>query len=111
MKIRIQHFRSVRIRLRIQGFDDQNLKKYFSLKKIIFFKSIIAIYPLASIKDVQASKEAFSLQKTASSTNKLKISKFFLFLWVNLLSWILPTKISKDPDPENGDKHAILLFL
>jgi hypothetical protein len=52
------------IRIRIQGFDYQKWgKMYRGLK--------IAIYlALASIKDVQATAEAFSLEKRTSGTSK-----------------------------------------
>jgi|LakMenEpi03Aug12_release.lakeMendotaPanAssembly.Ray.scaffolds.fasta_scaffold365190_1 hypothetical protein len=46
---------------------------------------------MASIKDVQATREAFSSQKRASSTSKNEIYQLFLFLWV-----IFATL---DPDP------------
>jgi hypothetical protein len=41
--IRVQHFRSKRIRIQIQGFDDQYLKKIYG-KTYIFFSSKIEIY-------------------------------------------------------------------
>jgi hypothetical protein len=39
-------------------------------------------YPYASIKDVQASGEAFRPQKRTSSTSNHEISSLFPFLWV-----------------------------
>ncbi len=43
--------------------------------------------PLASIKDAQATREAFSPQKRTSSSSKHE-SFYFLFLWVIMSSWI-----------------------
>ncbi len=69
----------IRIRIRIQGFDDQILKKstanFFFLTKIFHFT-----YPQTSIKDVNALGEASSPQKRTSSTSKMKFINFFLFL-------------------------------
>ncbi len=54
-------------------------------------------YPQASIKDVQATEEAFSLQKRTSSTSKPEMSKkIFYFCGSFLLSWI------RIPDPGSG---------
>jgi hypothetical protein len=47
----------MRIRIQIQGFDDQKLKTIYS------FLSKIAIYLSLGLKDVQATGEAFSPQK------------------------------------------------
>jgi hypothetical protein len=60
----------------IQGFDDQNLEENLQLKIFIYFfdKKLQFIYPWASIKDVQATGEAFSPQKRKSSPSKHKIS-------------------------------------
>jgi len=88
--IRIQKFRlnTDPDPIRIQGFDDQNLKKFTSEKR--FFGSKIAIYySLGSIKDVQATEEAFSPPKRTSSSSP--------FLWVFLPS---------NPDP----KHWFQVF-
>ncbi len=57
MRIRIHQFRSMPMRIRIQGFED-------------------------SMKIVQVTEEAFSPQKRTSSTSKMKFLHFFLFLWV-----------------------------
>jgi hypothetical protein len=94
MRIRIQHFWSMRIRIWIQGFDDQifgkNLKlKHFSDQKMLF------TYPKASIKDLQATEVVFIPQKRTSSTSKLDIFSFrgvFLPSWI----WIQPTKMNAD---------------
>jgi hypothetical protein len=50
------------IRIRMQGFYDQNFEKIYSWKKNFF--------PYPSMKDVQVTKEAFSFQKRTSSTSK-----------------------------------------
>jgi hypothetical protein len=69
----------------------KNEKTYSWKQILIFFSNIAIIYPLASLKDVQATGEAFSPQKRTSSTLKHESSLFFLFLWV---IFALP-----DPDP------------
>jgi hypothetical protein len=57
--------------------------KNLKLKKINYFGSKTAIYlSLASIKDIQITKEACSSQKRTSSTSKHEISEFFILLWV-----------------------------
>jgi hypothetical protein len=75
MRIRIQQ-------LRIQGFDDQKMKKCCSRKKslVFFYQSFQFTYP--SIKDAQATGKSFSPQKRTSSTSKHEIFYFILFLWI-----------------------------
>jgi hypothetical protein len=72
MRIRIQHFSLLRIRIqfRIQDFDDKRLKNKLQLKKIGYFcrKKLKISYPYASIKDAQVTGEAFSPQKRTSSS-------------------------------------------
>jgi hypothetical protein len=59
------------IRIRIQGFNDQKLKKNNSWKKIKFFWSKTAIYlSLGLHKYVQVTEEAFSSQKRPPNTSK-----------------------------------------
>jgi hypothetical protein len=50
------------IRIRIQGFDDQNLENFAADKKIGYFfdQKLLFTYPLAFIKGVSAIGEAFS---------------------------------------------------
>jgi hypothetical protein len=50
-------------------------KKFFWIKTT--FHLLQFTYPRASIKDFQATEEAFSPQKRASSTSKHEISKKF----------------------------------
>jgi hypothetical protein len=81
----------MRMRIQIQGFDDQKMGKIYSSKKIYIFsiKSCNLLpYPQASIKDVQATGEAFIPQKKTSSTSK---REFSALLWVILALM--------DPDP------------
>jgi hypothetical protein len=58
-------FLSVSESSRIQGFDDQKLKKKIQAK---FLKKIF--YQNVQFTFVQASREAFSFQKRTSSTSK-----------------------------------------
>ena len=51
-------------------------------------------YPLASIKDSQATGEAFSPQKEHPALQKMKILSFFLFFGV------IFALLDRDPDPQ-----------
>ncbi len=62
---------------RIQGLD----YKYFKKLHKILYQKLQFTYPKASVKNVQATGEAFSPQKITSSTSKHEISSLFLFLW------------------------------
>jgi hypothetical protein len=73
-------------------------------------------YPKASLKDVQATEEAFSPQKRTSS--KIKTWNFltlFYFRGSFLPSWIRiqPTKVNADPKPciSAESTHGIAAFL
>jgi hypothetical protein len=61
------------------GFDDLKLKKIYSWKFNFYFldKKWPFTYPKASIKDAQATGEAFSPQKRTSSTSKHENSVLF----------------------------------
>jgi|LakMenEpi03Aug12_release.lakeMendotaPanAssembly.Ray.scaffolds.fasta_scaffold1058454_1 hypothetical protein len=69
--------------------------KKLQLKKIKYFfdQKFQLIYPLAAIKDVQATGEAFSLQKRKSNTSKHEI---FIIL-------------GSDPDSESGPGSTDLI--
>jgi hypothetical protein len=81
--------------IRIQGFNDQKLKKNTAEKKNIFFfdQKLQFTYPEASIKCVQVTEEACSSQKRPSNTSK---HEFFLLLWV------IFALLDPDPDPDYG---------
>jgi hypothetical protein len=71
------------LRVRIQGLDDQILKKIQLEKITVPFLIKNAIYfSLGPLKDVQATGEAFNPRKKTSSSSKNEFIKFFLFLWV-----------------------------
>ncbi len=58
----------MRIRIQIQGFDDQQYK-ILQLEKLYIISSKLVIYfSRGFMKDVQATGEAFSLQKITSRT-------------------------------------------
>jgi hypothetical protein len=78
MRIRIQHFRSMRIRIQ----KTKNWENINSWKNCVLWWKIAINYSWASIKDVQATVEAFTPKKRTSSTSKHEISELFLFLWV-----------------------------
>jgi hypothetical protein len=67
----------VLIQIRIQGFDDQKLKKITVEKK--FDQKLLLTYALGYVKDVQTTGGAFSPQTRTSSTSKHKIYKLFSF--------------------------------
>jgi hypothetical protein len=79
MRIRIQHFFLMADPDPDPGFDDQKLKKIYSWKFNFYFldQKLQFTYPYASIKDAQATGEAFSLQKRTSSTSKHENSLLF----------------------------------
>jgi hypothetical protein len=70
----------------------KNWKK-FTAEKNCLNQKLQFTYPLASIKDVQASGELFIPQKRTSSTSKLEISSFLLFILALL-----------DPDPADQNE-------
>jgi hypothetical protein len=66
--------------IRIQGFNDQKLKKITAKKKLNFFgikNYNLGTYPEASIKNVQVTEEAFNSQKRPYNTSKHNFVKSF----------------------------------
>jgi hypothetical protein len=90
----------MRIRIQIQGFDDQNLKKKMQLKKDFYFidQKLKFTYPSASMKDVQATGEIFSSQKR-TALQKMKFINFFYF------SGSFFAHMDPDPDPRTPLNH------
>jgi hypothetical protein len=94
------------IRIRIQDFDDQKLKKIYNWKKIRYFfdQKLQFLIP-------RPTGEAIRPQKRTSSTSKQEISKLFLFLWV------IFSLLDSDPDSEyqltwlNPDSIRIKIYL
>jgi hypothetical protein len=78
-------------------FDDLKLKKIYSWKFNFYFldQKLQFTFPLASVKDAQATGEAFSPQKRTALPN-MKILYFFLFLC------IIFTLLDPDPQFECG---------
>jgi hypothetical protein len=72
------------IRIRIQGFDDQNLKKKIQIKSFSDQK--------LQFTYVQATREAYSPQIEHPSVQKIKVINFFQGFW--LIFALL------DPDPD-----------
>ncbi len=75
IQIRIQYFKwfRIRIRIRIQGFDDQKLKK-IQLEKNLSFWSKIAIYLyLGLLKGRPSYRRSLQPKKKTSSTSKYEI--------------------------------------
>ncbi len=74
------------IRIQIQDFDEQKLEKVYKwiIFKKIFDQKLQIAYPYASIKDVQASWEAFIYQKITSSTSKHEISSLLRVIFALL---------------------------
>jgi hypothetical protein len=61
------------IPIRMQGFDDQTLKKNYNFKKITFYLSL----GLRKERPSYRMKESFSSQKRTSNTSKHEIFEFF----------------------------------
>jgi hypothetical protein len=89
-----------RIRIRIQGFDDQKLKKKKSRHFFLLFLTNIAIkFSLALHKGRTSYKRSLQLSKeNIQHFKKMKIINFFLFLWV-IFALLEP---DPDPDCESG---------
>jgi hypothetical protein len=88
--------------IRIQGFNDQKLKKITAEKKneIFFDQKLQFTYPYASIKYVQVAEETFSSQKRPSNTSKHELLQFFFYFCGSFLpSWIRIPNTDPDPDP------------
>jgi hypothetical protein len=100
------------MRIQIQGFDDQKMKK----KKIQTGKHINSFLiknsnlfiprpPQRTSIVAQATEEAYRHQKRTKTSSFLT---FFFFLWVILTTWIRiriqQTKFNDDPDPD--PKHC-----
>jgi hypothetical protein len=62
-------------------------------KFIFFYQKLQFTYPQASIKDAQATGEAYSPQKRTSSNSKHEIALLFSFFWV------IFALLDQDPDP------------
>jgi hypothetical protein len=95
MRIRIEPFLSMRIRIQIQGCDDQNLEN-LQLKfcKLFFDQKLqFTFYPEASIKAVQATGDVFIPHKRTSSTSKLEFSS---------LLWVILALLDPDPYSQCG---------
>ncbi len=110
MLIHIQHIRSMQMRIRIQGFDDQKFTKIYSWKNQFFFvQKLQFTYPETFIKDVQATGEPFSLKRWHPALQNKKFLNFFHFFGSLLPSWIRiqPTKINADVDTKHWTKHFI----
>jgi hypothetical protein len=87
----------IRILFRIQGFDEQKLKKYTAGKLFIFFGSKTAVYLSQGLHKRRTSYctgEALSPHKRTSSISKHKNSSLFLYLRV--IFALL------DPDPDTA---------
>ncbi len=61
LRIRFQHFKWIRFRIwiQIQGFDDKKLEKKTSEKNLSFVSEIVIYLSPVSLKDAQATEEAF----------------------------------------------------
>jgi hypothetical protein len=72
----------IQIWIRIQGFDDQKLKKITGEKKNIFFKSRKLLIPLGLRKGRRNYWRSLHLIKEHSALQNMKFLYFFLLLWV-----------------------------
>ncbi len=95
---RVWGWRPIRIRIRIQGFNDQKLKKNYSWKIfLIFFSFKNCNLPI----HVQVTEEAFSSQKRPPNTSKHELLQFFSYFCGSFLpSWIQIRIRIPNPDPD-----------
>ncbi len=111
MRIRIQHFRLMRIRMRIririqvEGSDDQKLIKVYNWKKnliLFFIKSCNLLIPRFSLRTSKQQEKASALKREHPTHQNLKFLPFFSFLWF-IFALLDPdpgpvtTKINADP--------------
>jgi hypothetical protein len=91
IRIRIQHFLSMRIRIQIQDFDDQKLEKNLLQKKYIFLiKNCNLLIPRPPKRTSRLQDKSLSPQKRTSGTLKLEFSSLF---------WVILALLDPDPDP------------
>ncbi len=120
IRIPIQHFRRKTDTDPDPGlwwFDDQKLNFLCYIKNYLLFT-----YPQTSIKDFQATEEAFSPQKWTSSTAKHEISYFFSIFVGHFCSLGSGLRIRKrspdliesvsnhDPDPKHWFLQQIIRY-
>jgi hypothetical protein len=79
----------------------------------ISYQKLQFTYPLASVKDFQATEEALSPQERTSSTSKHEISYFFStqISGVSYLQVADSHHFNADPDPDfhfNADQEPVL---
>jgi hypothetical protein len=91
--------------IRIQGFNDQKLKKITAeIFFYIFFLIKTAIYlslGLHKVQYVQVIEEAFSSQKRPSNTSKHELLQIFVYFCGSFLpSWIRIRNRIPNPDPQ-----------
>jgi len=110
-RIRIHWFRiriiwakygTVPIRIQVQDFDDQKLKKCTAETKIFWSKTAIYLF-LGLHKGRPSYRRSFRPQKRISRSSNMKCIQFFLFLWV-IFTLLDPDRIrfpnpNPDPDP------------
>ncbi len=99
MRIRIQHFRLMRIRILIQGSDDQKCEKFTAKKASYFFNKCYLFFPRPSRTSFRRS---LNPQKRTASTSKHEISSFFLFCPPGSGS-AFPMQIRKDRPKSHAD--------
>ncbi len=77
-------------------------KKFTTEKNAIFFDQKLQFtYPHATIKDVQATGEAFSPQREHPTRQNINFLNFFLYLWD------IFTILDPDQDSESGSTDLI----
>ncbi len=93
MRIRIQHFRSMRIRIQIQGFDDPKICNIYSwnfFKYILLIKNCYLFIPrphkgrLSYRRSLQPSKENIQNLKTWNFLTNFYVRGSFLPSWIRI---------------------------
>jgi hypothetical protein len=93
----------IRIQFRIQGFDDQKLKKkIYNWKTFLYFWIencyLLILWPPQRTHKLQEKHSA--LKRENPALQKMKILYFFLWIIFALLDPDPATQINADPDPD-----------
>ncbi len=107
IRVWIQHFKWLRIRIRIQGFDEQKLKQIFNLEFFLFLVWLkITIYLSLGLHTGRpGTRELLQPSKRTSSTSKDEIYELFsIFLCPLECGSGSGSRDPTDPDPQHCSK-------
>ncbi len=87
----------IRTQFRIQGFDDQKLRKKYTAEKNYFFSKIVMYLSLGLLNGHPSYRR--SLQPSKENIQHFKIWNLFTFF---LFLWVIFSLLDPDPDCESG---------